>query len=251
MAELPAFCIRKEKHVGIYPVILEGEETTVKVVAGTLRLKTINQMDSHYESMTGQRESEQAQIREDRQDSREQGRQMSNFEPNAESTPFEKTGKGLLELSEQATELVDEIADKHEELTKKINERLMEENLLKELRKIELQNMKERQKGNWDEQTYSDGGNQHKLKFNMEKATNKDALQKYREREAAETTGTRSGRKYKETYKGAKMMPLLVEGTQLKYSGAKKYLFRHQLCKFSHLKRCERPVIFIIGIPQL
>ncbi len=37
------------------------------------------------------------------------------------------------------------------------------------------------------------------------------------EKEAAETTGTRSGRKYKETYKGAKMMPLLVEGTQLKY----------------------------------
>ncbi len=32
----------------------------------------------------------------------------------------------------------------------------MEENLLKELRKMELQNMKERQKGNWDEQTYSD-----------------------------------------------------------------------------------------------
>ncbi len=69
-------------------MILEGEETTVKVVAGTLRLKTINQMDGHYESMTGQRESEQAQIREDRQDSRERGRQMSNFEPNAESTPF-------------------------------------------------------------------------------------------------------------------------------------------------------------------
>ncbi len=51
----------------------------------------------------------------------------------------------------------------------------------------------------------------------MEKATNKDAFKKYREREAAETTGTRSGRKYKETYKGAKIMPLLVEGTQLKY----------------------------------
>ncbi len=33
--------------------------------------------------------------------------------------------------------------------------------------------MKERQKGNWDEQTYSDGWNQTKLKFNMEKATNK------------------------------------------------------------------------------
>ncbi len=61
---------------------------------------------------------------------------MSNFKPNAESTPFEKTaarelGAGLLEISEQATELVDEIAAKNEELTKKINERLMEENLLK------------------------------------------------------------------------------------------------------------------------
>ncbi len=42
-------------------------------------------------------------------------------------------------------------------------------------------------------------------------------FKKYREREAAETTGTRLGRKYKETYKGAKIMPLLVEGTQLKY----------------------------------
>jgi len=41
---------------------------------------------------------------------------------------------------------------------------------------MELQNMKERQKGNWDEQTYSDGWNQPKLKFNMEKATNKDAF---------------------------------------------------------------------------
>ncbi len=72
--------------------------------------------------------------------------------------------------------------------------------------------MKERQKGNWDEQTYQDGWDLPKLRFNMEKATNKDAFQKYREREAAET-----GRKYKETYKGAKIMPLLVEGTQLKY----------------------------------
>ncbi len=40
---------------------------------------------------------------------------MSNFEPNAESTLFEKTGArefgaGLLEISKQATELVDEIA---------------------------------------------------------------------------------------------------------------------------------------------
>ncbi len=50
----------------------------------------------------------------------------------------------------------------------------------------------------------------------MEKDTNKDVFKKYREREAAETS-TRSGRKYNETYKGAKMMPLLVEGTQLKY----------------------------------
>ncbi len=32
----------------------------------------------------------------------------------------------------------------------------MEENLFKELGKMELQNMKERQKGNWDEQTYQD-----------------------------------------------------------------------------------------------
>ncbi len=93
----------------------------------------------------------------------------------------------------------------------------MEENLLKELRKMELQNMKERQKGNWDEQTYPDGWYHPKLRFNMEKATNKDAFKKYREREAAESTGTRSGRKYKDTYMGAKMMPLLVEGTQLKY----------------------------------
>ena len=31
------------------------------------------------------------------------------------------------------------------------------------------------------------------------------------------------------------------------YSGAKKYLASQQLCKFSHLKRWERPVIFIIG----
>ncbi len=80
-----------EKHVGIYLAISEGEETTVKIVAGTLRLKSINQEEDN-ESMTGQRESEQAQIREERQDSRERGRQMSNFEPNAESTPFEKTG---------------------------------------------------------------------------------------------------------------------------------------------------------------
>ncbi len=170
-------------------MISEGEETTVKIVAGMLRLKSINQTEDN-DSMTGQRESEQAQIREDQQDSRGRGRRMSNFEPNAESTPFEKTGArelgaGLLEISEQATELVDEIADKHEELTKKLNEILMEENLLKELRKMELQNMKERQKGNWDEQTYSDGWNQPKSKFNMEKATNKDAFKKYREREAA------------------------------------------------------------------
>ncbi len=125
-------------------MISEGEETTVKIVAGMLRLKSINQAEDS-DSMTGQKESEQAQIREDRQDSRGRGRQMSNFEPDAESTPFEKTGKGLLEISERATELLDE------------------------------------------------------------------------KREAAETTGTRSGRKYKETYKRAKIMPLLVEGTELKY----------------------------------
>ena len=35
------------------------------------------------------------------------------------------------------------------------------------------------------------------------------------------------------------------------YSGAKKYLVSHQLCKFSHLKIWERPVIFIIGTLQL
>ena len=35
------------------------------------------------------------------------------------------------------------------------------------------------------------------------------------------------------------------------YSGAKKYLVSHQLCKFSHLKRWERPVIFIIVTLQL
>ncbi len=104
-------------------MISEGEETTVKIMAGTFRLKSINQAEDN-DSMTGQRESEQAQIREDRQDSRRRGRQISNFEPNTDSTPFEKTGArelgaGLLEMSEQATELVDEIADKHEELTKK------------------------------------------------------------------------------------------------------------------------------------
>ncbi len=61
MAELPAYCTKQgvEKHVGIYPVISEGEETTVKIVAGTLRLKSINQAEDN-ESMTGQRESEQA-----------------------------------------------------------------------------------------------------------------------------------------------------------------------------------------------
>ena len=35
------------------------------------------------------------------------------------------------------------------------------------------------------------------------------------------------------------------------YSGAKKYLVSHQLCKFSHLYIWERPVIFIIGTLQL
>jgi len=34
------------------------------------------------------------------------------------------------------------------------------------------------------------------------------------------------------------------------YSGAKRYLVSHQLCKFYHLKRWERPVIFIMGKPQ-
>ncbi len=66
MTELPAYCTKKgvEKHVGIYPVISEGEETTVKIVSGMLRLKNINQTEDN-DSMTGQRESEQAQIRED------------------------------------------------------------------------------------------------------------------------------------------------------------------------------------------
>ncbi len=65
MTELPAYCTKKgvEKHVGIYPVISEGEETTVKIVAGMLRLKSINQTEDN-DSITGQRESEQAQIRE-------------------------------------------------------------------------------------------------------------------------------------------------------------------------------------------
>ncbi len=91
MDELPAYGTKKgvEKHVRTYPVISEWEETTVKIVAGTLRLKSINQVEDN-DSMTGQRESEQAQIREDRQDSRGRGRKMSNFKPNAESTPFEK-----------------------------------------------------------------------------------------------------------------------------------------------------------------
>ncbi len=44
---------------------------------------------------------------------------------------------------------------------------------------------------------------------------------------------------------------LLVAYSYSTYSGAKKYLVSQQLCKFSHLRRWERPVIFIIGIPQL
>ena len=36
-----------------------------------------------------------------------------------------------------------------------------------------------------------------------------------------------------------------------KYRGANKYLVSHQLCKFSHLKIWERPVISIIGTLQL
>ncbi len=51
--------------------------------------------------------------------------------PPLKKTAARELGAGLLEISEQATELVDEIAAKNEELTKKINERLMEENLLK------------------------------------------------------------------------------------------------------------------------
>ncbi len=43
----------------------------------------------------------------------------------------------------------------------------------------------------------------------------------------------------------------LVDSHYNIYSGAKKYLVSHQLCKFSQLKRWERPVIFIIVIPQL
>ncbi len=69
-------------------MISEGEETTMKIVAGMLRLKSINLPEDN-ESMSGQRKSEQAQIREDRQDIRGRVRQMSNFEPNAESTAFE------------------------------------------------------------------------------------------------------------------------------------------------------------------
>ncbi len=69
-------------------MISEGEETTMKIVAGMLRLKSINLAEDN-ESMSGQRKSEQAQIRQDRQDIRGRVRQMSNFEPNAESTPFE------------------------------------------------------------------------------------------------------------------------------------------------------------------
>ncbi len=53
--------------------------------------------------------------------------------------------------------------------------------------------------------------------------------------------------------KNTKLEPIQLEHIkqQMTYSGAKKYLVSHQLCKFSHLKRWERPVIFIIGIPQL
>ncbi len=51
-------------------------------------------------------------------------------------------------------------------------------------------------------------------------------------------------------YKKKKYYLLLINIYHI-YSGAKKYLVSHQLCKFSHLKRWERPVIFITGIPQL
>ena len=53
------------------------------------------------------------------------------------------------------------------------------------------------------------------------------------------------GRDYSRLFLG---MTLQVWHT---YSEAKKYLVSHQLCKFSHLKRWERPVIFIIGTLQL
>ena len=44
-----------------------------------------------------------------------------------------------------------------------------------------------------------------------------------------------------------------IFGDQIKYflySGANKYLVNHQLCKFSYLKRLERPVIVNMGKPQ-
>ena len=44
---------------------------------------------------------------------------------------------------------------------------------------------------------------------------------------------------------------VLVKWLNNMYSGAKKYLVSHKLCKFSHLKRWQRPVIFIIGTLQL
>uniref|UniRef100_A0A8C7N9Y4 C2H2-type domain-containing protein n=1 Tax=Oncorhynchus kisutch TaxID=8019 RepID=A0A8C7N9Y4_ONCKI len=50
---------------------------------------------------------------------------------------------------------------------------------------------------------------------------------------------------------GERNGPLLTNWYRARYSGAKKYLVSHQLCKFSHLKRLERPVIFIIGTLQL
>ena len=43
----------------------------------------------------------------------------------------------------------------------------------------------------------------------------------------------------------------IFDWMQYTYSGAKKYLVSHKLCKFSHLKIWQRPVIFIIGTLQL
>ncbi len=43
--------------------------------------------------------------------------------PHLKKTGAKELGAGLLEISEQATELVEEIADKHEELTKKKNKK--------------------------------------------------------------------------------------------------------------------------------
>ena len=55
-------------------------------------------------------------------------------------------------------------------------------------------------------------------------------------------------------FKGSGGIPriqLFPHSRHLTYSGAKKYLVSHQLCKFSHLKWWARPVSFIIGTIQL